>query len=238
MLSSSRRRVRLAVNFPVISFTFDDFPRSSLSLGGAILEEHGLAATYYAALGLMNSDDPDVGRIFSEEDLRGAHGRGHELGCHTFDHWHAWNTQPKAFEASILRNRQALNRILPGVSFLTHAYPLGIPRPQTKQIVAKYFSCCRGCSQKTNSGITDLNFLRAFFLEQSRGDIAIVKAMIDKNCVCGGWLVFATHDVAENPGRFGCTPGFFREVVRQAVASRATILPVAAALKKLLPFES
>src|SRR5882672_8352253 len=117
MLSSSRRRVRLPANFPVISFTFDDFPRSALSLGGAILEEHGLAATYYASLGLMDADDPDVGRIFSAEDLRAAHGRGHELGCHTFDHWHASKTQPEAFEASILRNREALSRILPGISF-------------------------------------------------------------------------------------------------------------------------
>jgi peptidoglycan/xylan/chitin deacetylase (PgdA/CDA1 family) len=33
---------------PVISFTFDDFPRSALVKAGAILRERGLAGTYYA----------------------------------------------------------------------------------------------------------------------------------------------------------------------------------------------
>src|SRR5438093_12206073 len=113
-----QRRARLTNRTPVISFTFDDFPRSALEQGGSILQEYGLAATYYAALGLMNSDSP-VGRIFSEEHLHDLLARGHELGCHTFDHYDAWNTLPKRFEDSVLRNRQALGRFLPGASFAT-----------------------------------------------------------------------------------------------------------------------
>ena len=108
-----RRVVRLANTTPMISFTFDDFPRSALHSGGTILEEFGLAATYYAALGLMNAEAP-VGRIFSEEDLSEVLARGHELGCHTFDHCHAWKTHPTAFEQSILKNRWALRQLLPG----------------------------------------------------------------------------------------------------------------------------
>src|SRR2546422_1082905 len=92
----ARRCVRLANRTPLISFTFDDFPRSALYSGGEVLQEHGLAATYYAALGLMSQESP-VGRIFSEEDLHETLARGHELGCHTFDHCHAWNTHPKVF---------------------------------------------------------------------------------------------------------------------------------------------
>jgi peptidoglycan/xylan/chitin deacetylase (PgdA/CDA1 family) len=158
--------------------------------------------------------------------------QGHELGCHTFDHCHAWDIHPKLFEDSILRNRQALSRLLPGASFPTLSYPLGIPRPQSKQKVEKYFLACRGCSQTLNSGVTDLNFLKAFFLEQRRSD-ASVKALIDRNCECNGWLIFATHDIAGNPSRFGCTPAFFKEIVRYAAASGANVLPVAAALKRI-----
>src|SRR5258705_430898 len=160
-----RRRIRLANRTPVISFTFDDFPRSALHSGGGILQEYGVAGTYYTALGLMNAEAP-VGRIFSEQDLHDVLGRGHELGCHTFDHCDAWNTDPITFENSILRNRQALNGLLPGAFFSTLSYPLSNPRPRTKQKMEKYFLGCRGCSQQFNSGTIDLNYLRAFFLEQ------------------------------------------------------------------------
>lgn len=228
----SRRRMRMANRAPVISFTFDDFPRSALYMGGEILREHGLAATYYAALGLMNTEAP-VGRIFSEEDLHEVVVRGHELGCHTFDHCHSWNTRPGTFEESIARNRQALDHLLPGTILPSLSYPLDIPAPATKKRMEKHFLCCRGGSQTFNSGTADLNFLRAFFLEQSHGDLAAVKSIIDRNSQFGGWLIFATHDIAENPSRFGCTPGFFRDTVRYAVDSGAAILPVAAALKSV-----
>ena len=36
----------------------------------------------------------------------------------------------------------------------------------------------------------------------------------------------ATHDVDDNPSPYGCTPGFFEEIVRYAVNSGAVILPV------------
>ena len=224
-----RRSIRLANQTPLISFTFDDFPRSALHSGGGILQEFGLAATYYASLGLMNTDGP-VGRIFSEEDLGEVVARGHELGCHTFDHCHAWKTHPRAFEDSILRNQEVLSRLLPGANFSTLSYPRDIPRPQNKRLAGKYFLCSRGCSQTLNSGVTDLNLLKTFFLERRRND-ASVKALIDRNCRTGGWLIFATHDVAKNPSRFGCKPAFFKEIVHYAAASGATILPVAAALE-------
>jgi peptidoglycan/xylan/chitin deacetylase (PgdA/CDA1 family) len=216
----------------MISFSFDDFPSSALRSGGGILEEHGVAGTFYTALGLMNTDGP-VGRLFSEKDLHDVPARGHELGCHTFDHYDAWNTDPRTFESSVVRNRQALGRLLPGASFQTLSYPLSNPRPDTKHNMEKYFLGCRGCGQRPNSGAIDLGFLRAFFLEQSRGNIAAVKTRIDDNHRSKGWLIFATHDVVESPSRFGCTPKFFRDVVRYAVDSGATILPVAVALNRI-----
>ena len=34
---------------PVVSFTFDDFPRSALTVGGRVLRAHGWAGTYFTA---------------------------------------------------------------------------------------------------------------------------------------------------------------------------------------------
>src|SRR5205823_532211 len=118
-----RNSVEMRNHAPVISFSFDDFPRSAYEAGGAILRTHGLYGTYYTALGLMGRPTP-VGDIFSPEDLSNVVADGHELGCHTFGHCHAWNTAPDVFESSIIKNQRRLNELLPGASFKTLAYPM------------------------------------------------------------------------------------------------------------------
>src|SRR5262245_43876365 len=87
----ARRSFRLRNQEPLISFTFDDFPRSALFTGGKLLERYGAVGTYYAALGLMGKIAP-TGEMFHREDLQSLLERGHELGCHTFDHCHSYDT--------------------------------------------------------------------------------------------------------------------------------------------------
>ncbi len=225
-----RRPFKLRNTSPIISFTFDDFPISALDVGGPILERHGVAATYYAALGLMDQDAP-AGRIFSVTDLDKLVASGHELGCHTFAHCDSWETKPKVFEQSIKDNQQALKQILPEASFGSLSYPISCPRPETKRRAARHFKCCRGGGQNFNTGVIDLNYVNACFLEQCRHGAQPVKDLIEQNCRQNGWLVFATHDVCVNPTRLGCTPAFFEEIVAAAVNSSAKVLTVAEACK-------
>jgi len=224
-----RRPLVMRNESALISFTFDDFPRSALHTGGKILRRLGLTGTYYASLGLMGVQAP-TGRIFDADDLERVIADGHELGCHTFHHRDSWETAPRWFEASVMENRRALNTLLPGACFKTLAYPITPPRPLTKRRVARHFLCSRGGGQRFNAGATDLNNLSAYFLEQARGDLEAVKALIDRNGRERGWLIFATHDVCETPTPFGCTPAFFESVVEHAVSSPATIVPVVEAL--------
>lgn len=210
---------------PLISFSFDDFPRSAVEAGAAILEKYAARATYYTAFGLMGKQSP-VGEMFSPVDLQRLLSGGHELGCHTFGHDHAWDTKPAEFENSIIENKRRLSELCPGVSFRTLSYPISGPRPHTKRRAAKHFACCRFGGQTYNVGVTDRYLLRGYFLEQARHDPDSVKRMIDSNSRDNGWLIFATHDISETPTRFGCTPDFFEEVVRHACGSRAKVLPV------------
>jgi hypothetical protein len=53
-----RRPVKMQNTAPLFSFTFDDFPRSALEVGGKILRAHGVAGTYYVSLELLNRDEP------------------------------------------------------------------------------------------------------------------------------------------------------------------------------------
>ena len=218
---------------PLISFSFDDFPESALHTGGSILRHFGLNGTYYASLGLLGKDS-ESGRIFGQADLKLIREHGHELGCHTFSHCHSGNTATRIFEEAIIENRSALHALLPGMEFRTFSYPISCPRPLTKLKTSKYFMCCRAGGQTYNAGPTDLNNLAAFFLEKSRDSIRPVKDLIDQNRQAKGWLIFATHDISNNPSPYGCTPTFFEDVVRYAVDSGACILPVAKALDALM----
>lgn len=224
-----RRSIAIRLERPLISFTFDDFPRSALTAGGAILKEYGLAGTYYTALSLAGTEGPS-GALFEVEDLKSALAAGHELGCHTFGHCHSWDTDDAEFEGSILENQAALDKLIPETKFRSFSYPIAEPSPRTKHRVAKHFMCCRGGGQSINAKTADLNQLAAFFLEKSRDSIQVVKNMIERNRELRGWLIFATHDVCANPSPYGCTPAFFEEVVQAARNSRAEILPVVKAL--------
>ena len=227
-----RRPFSIRPQRPLISFTFDDFPRSALVAGGAILNRHGLAGTYYASLGLAGKETAS-GQIFYPDDLKTLLEQGHELGCHTFAHCDSWATATKTFERSIIENREALNRLFPFSEFKTFSYPISLPRPHTKARVADYFLCCRGGGQTFNVGKSDLNQLSAFFLEKSRGNLQLIKDLVDHNRQACGWLIFATHDIANKHTPFGCTPEFFESVVQYSVNSGAQIVPVVEALELL-----
>ena len=132
-----------------------------------------------------------------------------------------------------VENQAALETLLPGASFRTFSYPISPPRPHTKRKMADHFSCARGGGQTLNVGTTDLNYLRAYFLEKARGDRETVTSLIEHNRAVRGWLILATHDVSSDPTPFGCLPDFFEHIVQCAVSSGARILPVTEALALL-----
>lgn len=228
-----RRMAAIKSSVPIISFTFDDAPRTAFNAGGYILGCYGVRGTFFISLGLLGSQ-AEAGTIASQEDLLRAMKEGNELGCHTFDHLDTWQVSTKKFVESVVRNKQALERILPGINFRTFAYPKNEPKPSVKPRLEKYFICCRGGGQIPNAGMADLNLLKAYFLDRrNKIDINAVKKVIDYNTSCRGWLIFATHDVADNPSPYGCTPTFFEEVVEYAARSGALLLPVAKACEMI-----
>lgn len=228
-----RRMVEIKLTTPIISFSFDDAPQTAFNYGGNILKTHGARGTYFVSLGMLESDSPS-GTIASQDDLRHAVEEGHELGCHTFDHKDPWKTKTEVFEQSVLKNRQALARILPETAFTAFAYPLCEPKPAIKRRLGKLFNCCRGGGQTFNCGSTDLNLLKAFFLDvRNRDTIDMVRQLIDRNSESLGWLIFATHDVDDNPSRYGCTKDFFEKVVTYAASSGALLMPVGKAYERI-----
>jgi hypothetical protein len=224
-----RRELAIDTPMPLISFSFDDAPRTSFEVGGEVLSEHGIRATYYMSLGLLDSET-ELGPIASPEHLLRAVEAGHELGCHTFHHHDAWLTPSREYIESVDENRRALHRLLPDYAFHSFAYPKNGARLSVKAALEQRFDCCRGGGQSFNSGIVDLNLLNACFLDRrARVDLNFVRTLIDGNSEQRGWLIFAAHDISDGALDFGCAVDFFKAVVRQALYSGALILPVAAA---------
>ena len=76
---------RLRNDTPMVSFTFDDVPKSAATVGAAILEQHDATGTYYVIGGQVGTSAAWWDMV-DGEDIADLHRRGHEIACHTFSH--------------------------------------------------------------------------------------------------------------------------------------------------------
>ena len=222
-----------AIGWPdgVVSFTFDDFPRSAFTAGGPILERHAARGTYYTALGRAGGSG-ELGPMLLPEDVRAAHEEGHEVACHTFRHLNCSTTPAATIIGDIDENAAALSELLGGFAAVNFAYPYGELSLSTKRALAPRFRTCRGIGQGFNSGQCDLAELRATRIHARGYEAARFRQVIDRNRAAGGWLIFYTHDVAEAPSRYGCTPAQLEAIVGYAAESGA-VLPVREVVDRL-----
>jgi hypothetical protein len=229
----ARRELRLCAPYPLVSFTFDDAPRSAFCAGTRILEAQGIRGTFYLSLGLMGTNS-ELGPIGNADDVRQAAQAGHELGCHTYAHLDAWSTPVREYVESVERNRQCLATMLPGYRFTSFAYPKNGATLSAKRAIASRFDSCRGGGQAGNSGVADLNHLQACFIDRRAGmDMSRLQNLIDFNSRRRGWLIFAAHDISDDAGDFSCSPARLETLVRACLDSGAQVLPVSAALARL-----
>jgi peptidoglycan/xylan/chitin deacetylase (PgdA/CDA1 family) len=215
----------------VVSFTFDDFPRSAWLAGGAVLERCGVRGTYYTAMGLAGIDG-NLGPMFEMEDVRAAHAAGHEIACHTFNHVDCGRAAPSQIAAELDRSAMALADLLDGAPVDNFAYPFGGVSLIAKRAADRRFASCRGTGRGLNAGAVDLADLRSTSLYARDFDPEKLCQLIDRAAAAGGWAIFYTHDVRDTPSAFGCTPAQLAAVVGYAAAN-AAVLPVRDVLTRL-----
>jgi peptidoglycan/xylan/chitin deacetylase (PgdA/CDA1 family) len=214
---------------PVVSFTFDDFPRSALIEGGRMLRERGWTGTYFAAGGFCGRSVDGLD-YFERDDLVRAAEEGHEIGCHTFGHLRLPETPPAEIEADLARNAEFIAEALPGHRLSSFAYPYGDLDLGRKALLARRFPICRGIWPGINAGRMDFAQLKAVALERRSLDSLDVEAWLDRAVATRGWLIFFTHDVSDDPSPYGCSRRAF-EAAADAVARRGLrVLPVKSAV--------
>jgi peptidoglycan/xylan/chitin deacetylase (PgdA/CDA1 family) len=226
-----RRIVDIRCDRPIVSFSFDDFPRTAASNGGRVLADLGILATYFVSFGLENAPTSG-GPAFTLDDLHHVLAQGHELDCHTYGHELSHRARRRRYEASIERNRDRLAELGLNCPWRVFAYPAGSASAATKRIVQDRFLCARGTSPGVNAGPTDINLLRANSLYSGQRPVAHHLAQIEEAVARRGWLIFYTHDVQEAPSRFGCTPEYLREIAAAARNAGAEVLPIGEAVTR------
>jgi peptidoglycan/xylan/chitin deacetylase (PgdA/CDA1 family) len=223
------RRAQALEPVPIISFTFDDFPRSALTTAGEMLERKGIRGTYYAALELAGQET-SVGSIFNLDDIRSLAAHGHELACHTYAHLSAHEHSVSAIAGSCATNRQKALELLPDHPLRNFSFPFGDATLATKRQLGSVYDTLRTVQAGINHSPVDLSFLRGnpIYSWQPLND---VRRLIERNAADNGWLILYTHDVCESPSQYGCTPDYFREVVSCALGSGARVMSIGEAVR-------
>lgn len=243
MLSEARAKVghRLAMHLhvdlfrmrnstPMVSFTFDDLPKSAATTGAALLEAHGARGTFYVSGGLVGGATPDW-TAGDADDVRSLHRRGHEIGCHTFSHQRACDLDEAAMTAEIVRNRDYFRALDPTMQIDTFAYPFGYGSFARKYQLKNEFQTCRSIVPGVNAGSVDLQFLRAMPLIDREMDRDGLERAFDEAQTDNGWLIFYGHDVTHRPSPYGCSPALLEMALDAAHRRKIPALTMAEAMQ-------
>ena len=222
---------RLADTGPMVSFTFDDVPKSAATVGAPILEEYDGRGTFYVAGSLVDQKDDHWAGI-SPDDIVSLHRRGHEVACHTFSHLRATDLDAAAIAVEIEKNRRYLRSLDSSINVENFAYPYGQGSLPRKRQLSNAFRSSRGIVPGVNSGTVDLHYLRAMPLIERDIERDAIDRAFNEAVASNGWLIFYSHDVEAAPSPYGCSPALLRHALDAASRRNIPIVSVAEALRR------
>ena len=215
---------------PLVSFTFDDAADAACTVGASLLEQHQVRGTFYISGGKCGTTSP-TGRLATGDQVAALYARGHEIGCHTYSHIPVVGISDDALDRDLNRNRAFLQAVLGKIPINNFAYPYGDISFKAKQHLTPRYTSCRALTPGVNARSIDLGVLKCCPLEQTLIDRERITAFIAQAVRRNGWLLFASHDVAEAPSRYGVRPDLLAFAVRSALAAGCRVVTVYQALR-------
>jgi peptidoglycan/xylan/chitin deacetylase (PgdA/CDA1 family) len=222
---------RLTDTGPMVSFTFDDVPKSAATAGASILEEYNGRGTFYVAGAMVDQRDKHWDGV-SAAEIVDLHRRGHEVACHTYSHSRAIDLDTHAMSVEMERNRRYFSALDPSIRLENFAYPYGQGSLLRKRQLARSFRSSRGILPGVNSGTVDLHYLRAFPLIECEISRDGVDRAFNEAVEKSGWLIFYSHDVEAAPSPYGCSPALLRHALGAAARRDIPIVSIAEALRR------
>ncbi|WP_255010555.1 polysaccharide deacetylase family protein [Roseovarius sp. M141] len=219
----------IAHDRPTVSISFDDAPRSACQLGASLTEDFGGRSTYYISGKFANSDPLDD---YSLTDLHQLNEAGHEICCHGYSHLdyrkHSLDVLKKDLEknADFFRDN--------GLPQPRHfAFPFGAVNPRIKAFCSEQFDTCRGIQPCIMRKRLDRALLCSIPLYAKHWNHATYKARIEDVRKNGGWLLFYTHKVTDDPGPYDATPKMMEELLKMTADLEIPIKTVSEAISYL-----
>ncbi|MGB4058178.1 MAG: polysaccharide deacetylase family protein, partial [Alphaproteobacteria bacterium] len=193
-----------------------------------ILEDHGARGTFYTCFDLLGTDSPS-GVIASIDMVRALSEKGHEIGCHTYDHINCSFVGGKRAAESCATNKKAAAAL--GIRMDHFAYPQGGMSPATKKVMKENFISARSILPGINQGTLDRHCLKSvpFYERYSHEDIFNRIDQVDRE---DGWLILYTHDVSANPSRYGASEQLFQKAVSYCTNKNLPIKTIREFLKQ------
>lgn len=221
-----------AIRRPIVSFTFDDFPRSAADTGAEILDGFGARGCFYAASGFAGRPSPS-GDMFTADDLTALSQAGHEIGAHTHGHLDCARTGSEAALADIDRNLSTLQAMGAVTPIRQFAYPYGETDFRLKRALAGRFRAARGVLPGVVRPNADRMQLRAFEINGRDWTLRRALNAIEAAAHRPAWIILFTHDVRARPSEWGTTPGALRQLVATAHDAGAALLSPSTALAEI-----
>lgn len=215
-------RAQIAPDRPVVTFTFDDFPKSALN-GADIVEKHGGRAGFYACTSLLGKTSPVMGEMFDADTLKELVARGHEIGAHSHSHLDCARHKLDKVKKDVGENLVALAEAGHAEHVSAFAYPYGETTFSAKSWVSDVFVTGRGILPGINIGETDRSQLRAIELGNSTAARKRAMAALKNAVASRGWLFFFTHDVGSSPSEYGAPDDLIEELAKTAVDMGAVL---------------
>ena len=134
---------RFAGDRPIISFSFDDFPRTALTAGGSILQDAGVRGTYYVAPGLMIPQTTSV-RISAEKTCEIFWQQGMSWQVQTYSHASARTSGFANYVNDVEKGYQNLAETFGLNASRQFSYPYGEITLRVKRTVGAKMQSCRG----------------------------------------------------------------------------------------------
>jgi peptidoglycan/xylan/chitin deacetylase (PgdA/CDA1 family) len=223
------RTVRMVNEQPIVSFAFDDFPKSAVEVAGTMLEQRGAAGTYYLSRTFAGATVEGI-EYYDLADVRRLIDNGHEIGCHTASHSHVPQLSRAKLVEEIKANAEFLRENFGDLRMTTFAYPFGDMDLPSKLYLQSRFAACRSNLPGSNSPVADLGALRSQALYSRSITASAVAALVRQWAKPRSWLILYTHDVSDDPSPFGCTPALFEFALNAALDAGARVIPIRNAL--------
>lgn len=225
-LPASPRRV-------IVSFTFDDFPKSAAESGAEIIEKVGGKACFYACTGMAGTRN-ETGQLFDASDIQRLLDAGHEIGAHTQSHLDCANAPVDTALKDIAANLHALKAMGANEPITQFAYPYGETRFDLKRTLPDRFEAVRGVLAGVNTKGSDLIQLRSMELTPDSTTTDRAAKAIKAAARAPAWIIIFTHDVRSDPSPYGTTPDALAYLANLAIENGAALLTPSQALAEIM----